>query len=110
MNWIAATGMMAKCIVNHAGIFDTRFDVLHDRRIVVHRMGKWRPYFDVPAKHEKFNPSAHVLKWKTPMLVTPRRNGFPAYQARNPSALSRPLQRRGIESQLLTFQMRIITS
>ena len=60
------------------------------------------PYFAHPDMHEKHNPSAHVAKWKTPMLVihgekdyrVPPEQGIATFTA---------LQRRGIDSQLLIF-------
>lgn len=103
MNWIAGNWNDGfKCIVNHAGIFDTRSMYYTTEELWFTEWENGGPYFDVPAKHEKFNPSAHVLKWKTPMLVTQGEMDFRVPSAQSFGAFT-ALQRRGIESQLLTF-------
>ena len=103
MNWIAGNWNDGfKCIVNHAGIFDTRSMYYTTEELWFTEWENGGPYFDVPAKHEKFNPSAHVLKWKTPMLVTQGELDFRVPSAQSFGAFT-ALQRRGIDSQLLTF-------
>lgn len=103
MNWIAGNWNDGfKCIVNHAGIFDSRSMYYTTEELWFTEWENGGAYFDAPAKHEKFNPSAHVLKWKTPMLVTQGELDFRVPSAQSFAAFT-ALQRRGIESQLLTF-------
>jgi dipeptidyl aminopeptidase/acylaminoacyl peptidase len=60
------------------------------------------PYYQVPAKHEQFNPANFVDRWRTPTLVihgaldfrVPYSQGLATFTA---------LQRRGIDSRLLFF-------
>nr|WP_315485685.1 S9 family peptidase [uncultured Undibacterium sp.] len=103
MNWIAGNWSDGfKCIVNHAGVFDTRAMYYSTEELWFNEWENGGTYYDVPAKHEKHNPVSHVKNWKTPMLVTQGELDF-----RIPSTQSfgtfTALQRRGIESQLLTF-------
>lgn len=103
MNWIAGNWNDGfKCIVNHAGIFDARSMYYTTEELWFTEWENGGPYFDVPAKHEKFSPSAHVLKWKTPMLVTQGELDFRVPSAQSFATFT-ALQRRGIDSQLLTF-------
>ncbi|WP_230409584.1 S9 family peptidase [Undibacterium fentianense] len=103
MNWIAGNWSDGfKCIVNHAGIFDSRSMYYTTEELWFTEWENGGPYFKVPAKHEKFNPSAHVTKWKTPMLVTQGELDFRVPSAQSFGAFT-ALQRQGIDSQLLTF-------
>jgi len=103
MNWIAGNWSDGfKCIVNHAGIFDSRSMYYTTEELWFTEWENGGTYYDVPAKHEKHNPSAHVLKWKTPMLVTQGELDFRVPSAQSFAAFT-ALQRRGIDSQLLTF-------
>ena len=103
MNWIAGNWNDGfKCIVNHAGIFDTRSMYYTTEELWFTEWENGGTYYDVPAKHEKHNPSAHILKWKTPMLVTQGELDFRVPSAQS-FAVFTALQRRGIDSQLLTF-------
>lgn len=103
MNWIAGNWNDGfKCIVSHAGIFDSRSMYYTTEELWFTEWENGGAYFDAPAKHEKFNPSAHILKWKTPMLVTQGELDFRVPSAQS-FGLFTALQRRGIDSQLLTF-------
>ncbi len=103
MNWIAGNWSDGfKCIVNHAGVFDTRAMYYSTEELWFNEWENGGTYYDVPAKHEKFNPVHHVKKWKTPMLVTQGEMDFRIPSTQSFSAFT-ALQRRGIESQLLIF-------
>jgi dipeptidyl aminopeptidase/acylaminoacyl peptidase len=103
MNWIAGNWSDGfKCIVNHAGVFDTRAMYYSTEELWFNEWENGGTYYDVPAKHEKFNPVSHVKKWKTPMLVTQGEMDFRIPSTQSFGAFT-ALQRRGIESQLLTF-------
>ena len=102
-NWIAGHWPdRFKCIVNHAGIFDTRTMYYTTEELWFTEWENGGPYYVKPELHEKFNPSASVTKWKTPMLVThgqldyrvPYTQGIGTFTA---------LQRQGVESRLLVF-------
>ncbi|MFZ6798575.1 prolyl oligopeptidase family serine peptidase [Undibacterium sp. Di24W] len=103
MNWIAGNWSDGfKCIVNHAGVFDTRAMYYSTEELWFNEWENGGTYYDVPAKHEKFNPVSHVKNWKTPMLVTQGELDFRIPSTQSFGAFT-ALQRRGIESQLLTF-------
>lgn len=103
MNWIAGNWPDGfRCIVNHAGIFDSRFMSYSTEELWFDEWEQGGPQFVNPANYEKQNPVNHVANWKTPMLVThgmldfrvPFEQGIAAFTA---------LQRRGIESQFLWY-------
>jgi dipeptidyl aminopeptidase/acylaminoacyl peptidase len=103
MNWIAGNWNDGfKCIVNHAGVFDTRAMYYSTEELWFNEWENGGPYFDVPAKHEKFNPVSFVKNWKTPMLVTQGEMDFRIPSTQSFGAFT-ALQRRGIDSQLLVF-------
>jgi len=102
-NWIAGNWPdRFRCIVNHDGIFDQRAMAYSTEELWFTEWEQGGPYYAAPASHERFNPSAHVEKWRTPMLVihgdrdyrVPPEQGIATFTA---------LQRRGIESRLLYF-------
>lgn len=103
MNWIAGNWNDGfKCIVNHAGVFDTRAMYYSTEELWFNEWENGGTYYDVPAKHEKFNPVSHVKNWKIPMLVTQGEMDFRIPSTQSFGAFT-ALQRRGIDSQLLTF-------
>ena len=103
MNWIEgnwADGF--KCIVNHDGVFDTRGMAYATEEQWFTDWESGGPYYDVPEKHERFNPVNFVTKWKTPMLVVQGDLDFRIPTAQGLGTFT-ALQRRGIESKLLVF-------
>ena len=104
MNWIAGNWTEPfKCLVSHAGIFDTARMALHRPRSCGSTSGSTAaPPFEVPENYEKHNPVNHVAHWSKPMLVihgqldyrVPYTQGIATFTA---------LQRRGIPSRLLIF-------
>lgn len=102
-NWIASQWPdRFRCIVNHAGIFDTRSMYYTTEELWFAEWENGGPYFESPHVHERFNPAAHVTKWKTPMLVT---HGALDYRVPYAQGLATftALQRRGVRSRLLIF-------
>ena len=91
-----------KCLVNHAGIFDSRTMYYTTEELWFDEWEHGGPYYDKPATFEKFNPSALVTQWRTPMLVT---HGGLDYRVPYSQGLGTftALQRRGVESQFLYF-------
>jgi len=103
MNWIAGRWPERfRCIVNHAGIFDSRSMYYTTEELWFPEWDLGGPYFASPESHERWNPAQHVAAWRTPMLVihgaldfrVPYTQGLATFTA---------LQRRGIESRFLFF-------
>jgi dipeptidyl aminopeptidase/acylaminoacyl peptidase len=102
-NWIAGKWSDGfKCIVNHAGIFDTRSMYYTTEELWFTEWENGGPYFKTPEIHERFNPSAHVNDWKTPMLVTHGEKDYRVPYSQGIATFT-ALQRRGIESRLIVF-------
>jgi dipeptidyl aminopeptidase/acylaminoacyl peptidase len=103
VNWIAGNWPdRFKCLVNHDGIFDARTMYYSTEELWFDEWEHGGPYFEKAENFEKFNPSAHVKKWKAPMLVVHGEQDFriPVEQG---IATFTALQRRGVESRLLVF-------
>jgi len=103
MNWIAGNWNDGfRCLVNHDGVFDSRGMAYSTEEQWFTDWENGGAYFNVPDKHERFNPVHHVNKWKTPMLVIQGDLDFriPTAQALGTFTA---LQRKGIDSQLLVF-------
>lgn len=106
VNWIAGVWSQPwKCLVTHDGVFDDRMMGYSTEELW---FSEWEhggpghtPWSD-PAAYERFNPVDHVAAWNRPQLIIhsardyriPIEQGLAAFDA---------LQRRGIESRLLTF-------
>jgi dipeptidyl aminopeptidase/acylaminoacyl peptidase len=102
-NWIAGKWPDGfKCIVNHAGIFDTRSMYYTTEELWFTEWENGGPYFDTPEIHERFNPVNFVKAWKTPMLVTHGQRDFRVPYAQGIATFT-ALQRRGIESKFVVF-------
>ncbi|MCS6946946.1 MAG: S9 family peptidase, partial [Steroidobacteraceae bacterium] len=102
-NWIAGRWPdRFRCIVNHAGIFDTRMMYYSTEELWFTEWENGGPYFAVPQNHEAFNPARFVTEWRTPMLVI---HGARDYRVPYTQGLATftALQRRGIESRFLFF-------
>ena len=92
-----------KCLIDHDGVFDNRMMGYATEELW---FSEWEnghtPVWENQANYERFNPINHVADWKVPMLVIhgakdyriPIEQGIAAFTA---------LQRKGIESQFLTF-------
>ncbi len=102
-NWIAGNWSDGfRCIVNHAGIFDTRSMYYTTEELWFTEWENGGPYHDAPQVHEKFNPANFVKQWKTPMLVTHGEKDFRVPYTQGIATFT-ALQRRGVESRLLVF-------
>ena len=103
MNWIAGNWPdRFKCIVNHAGIFDTRSMYYTTEELWFTEWENGGPYFTNPAKHEQFNPANFLNQWRTPMLVIHGEKDFRVPYSQGLAAFT-ALQRRGIESRLVMY-------
>ena len=103
INWMAGQwGEAWRCLVNHAGIFDTRMMGYSTEELWFTEWENGGPVYAVPENYERHNPALFVEQWQTPMLVihgqydyrVPVEQGIATFTA---------LQRRGIPSQFLYF-------
>lgn len=103
MNWIAGNWSdRFKCIVNHAGIFDSRSMYYTTEELWFAEWENGGPYFANPSKHEEFNPANFINQWRTPMLVIHGEKDFRVPYSQGLAAFT-ALQRRGIESRLVVY-------
>ncbi len=103
MAWIAGNWSdKFKCLVNHAGISDSRAMYYTTEEIWFDEWEHGGPQFQHPEHYEKFNPINHVSKWQTPTLVI---HGLKDYRVPYSQGLATftALQRRGIDSEFLVF-------
>jgi dipeptidyl aminopeptidase/acylaminoacyl peptidase len=102
-NWIAGLWPDGfRCIVNHAGIFDTRSMYYTTEELWFTEWENGGPYYQTPEIHERFNPANYVKQWRTPMLVTHGELDFRVPYTQGIATFT-ALQRRGIESRLVEF-------
>jgi dipeptidyl aminopeptidase/acylaminoacyl peptidase len=95
-NWIAGNWPDGfRCIVNHAGIFDTRSMYYTTEELWFTEWENGGPYYATPEIHERFNPANYVTKWKTPMLVTHGELDFRVPYTQGLATFT-ALQRRGV--------------
>lgn len=103
MNWIAGNWPDGfRCIVNHAGIFDTRSMGYMTEELWFTEWENGGPPWDPKADYEKWNPLNHVTKWRTPMLVLHGEKDYRVPYAQGIATFT-TLQRRGIPSRLVTY-------
>jgi dipeptidyl aminopeptidase/acylaminoacyl peptidase len=103
VNWIASQWNEPwKCLVNHDGLFDTRFMAYSTEELW---FTEWEnggmPYMP-NATYAAFNPADHVGKWSKPMLVVHGQQDFRVPLEQGLSTFT-ALQRQGIESKFLYF-------
>ncbi len=102
-NWIAGKWPDGfRCIINHAGIFDTRMMYYTTEELWFTEWENGGPYFKTPEIHERFNPANHVTEWRTPMLVIHGQLDFRVPYSQGLATFT-ALQRRGIESRFVVF-------
>ena len=91
-----------KCLVNHAGVFDTRIMGTNTEELWFSEWENGGTPVQVPQNYEKFNPANHVGKWKAPMLVIHGQLDYRVLVEQGLASFS-AAQRNGVESQLLYF-------
>ncbi len=102
-NWIAGKWPDGfRCIVNHAGIFDTRLMYYTTEELWFTEWENGGPYFKTPEIHERFNPANYVGEWRTPMLVIHGELDFRVPYSQGLATFT-ALQRRGVESRFVVF-------
>jgi dipeptidyl aminopeptidase/acylaminoacyl peptidase len=101
--WIAGNWSSPwKCLVDHDGVFDNRMMGYSTEELWFSEWENGGTPWANPEGYERFNPVNHVKDWKVPMLIVhnqmdlriPIEQGIAAFTA---------LQRKGIESKLLSF-------
>jgi acylaminoacyl-peptidase len=103
MNWIAGNwNEPFKCIVSHAGIFDTRGMGYMTEELWFSEWENGGTPWDVPQNYEKYNPQGHVADWSKPMLVIAGQLDYRVPYSQSLSMFN-ALQRRGIPSRLLVY-------
>jgi len=103
INWIAGNWNEPwKCLVNHDGIFDSRFMGYSTEELWFSEWENGGTPWEPNTTYAKFNPADHVAKWTKPTLIVqgqldyrvPLEQGISTFTA---------LQRKGIPSKLLYF-------
>ena len=103
MNWIEGNWPdRFRCIVNHDGVFDQRFQYYSTEELWFEEWEHGAPQYENPDAYETFNPLKFVAKWHTPMLIVHGEQDFRIPYAQGIAAFT-ALQRRGIDSRLLLF-------
>ena len=92
-----------KCQIDHDGVFDNRLMGYETEELW---FSEWEnghtTVWENPAEYERFNPINHVADWTKPMLVIHSAKDFRIPLDQGIGAFT-ALQRKGIESELLTF-------
>jgi dipeptidyl aminopeptidase/acylaminoacyl peptidase len=103
VNWIAGNwNDRFRCLVNHDGLFDTEFMYYSTEELWFPEREFLGPPYESRDAYDRWNPSMHVDKWQTPMLVVhgeldhrvPITQGLATFNA---------LQRKGVPSKLLYY-------
>ena len=103
VNWIAGNWASPwKCLVSHSGVFDNRMMGYSTEELWFNEWEMKGTPYDKPENHEKHNPVNHVSNWNTPMLVVHGQLDYRIPVEQSIGAFA-ALQRRGVDSQLLTF-------
>jgi acylaminoacyl-peptidase len=103
INWIAGNWNQPwKCLVNHDGIFDTRFMAYSTEELWFSNWENGGMPFQAGTDFTKFNPADHVAEWRVPTLVV---EGGRDYRVPQEEAISTftALQMKGVPSKFLYF-------
>jgi dipeptidyl aminopeptidase/acylaminoacyl peptidase len=103
INWIAGNwSERFRCLVNHDGNFDEKFAYYATEELWFPEWEHGGTPWENPASFAKHNPSDHVNKWKTPMLVIHGGKDYRVVETEGIATFT-ALQRRGIPSKMLYF-------
>jgi len=103
VNWIAGNWASPwKCLVSHSGVFDNRMMGYSTEELWFNEWEMKGTPYEKPENYERHNPVNYVSNWKTPMLVVHGQLDYRIPVEQSIGAFT-ALQRRGIDSQLLTF-------
>jgi acylaminoacyl-peptidase len=91
------------CLIDHDGVFDNRLMGYETEELW---FSEWEnghaTVWEDPAGYERFNPLDHVADWSKPMLVVHSAKDFRIPLDQGIAAFT-ALQRKGVESEFLTF-------
>lgn len=103
INWIAGNWPDGfSCLVNHAGVFDTRSMYYATEELWFMEWEFGGPQFQVPADYERHNPVNFVGNWNTPMLVIHGQKDYRVLVEQGLTTFT-ALQRQGIPSEFLYY-------
>ncbi len=103
INWMAGNWSEPfKCLVSHAGIFDSRSMAYTTEELWFDEWEHGGPPFEMPENFEKHNPVNHVTEWNTPMLVVHGQRDYRVPYSQGIATFT-VLQRRGIPSRLIIY-------
>jgi len=103
VSWIAGNWPDGfKCLVNHAGVFDTRAMGYMTEELWFTEWEFDGTVYDNPSLYEQWNPLNFVKNWQTPMLVIHGEQDFRVPYTQGIAAFT-AAQRRGIASEYLHF-------
>ena len=103
INWIAGNWNQPwKCLVNHDGIFDTRFMGYSTEELWFSEWENGGATFEPGSDFNRFNPADHVADWRVPTLVVEGGKDFRVPQEEAIATFT-ALQRKGIPSKFLYF-------
>ncbi len=102
-NWIAGNWSDGfKCIVNHAGIFDTRSMYYTTEELWFTEWENGGPYYKTAEIHERFNPSATSRSGRRPCWCCMVSSDFRVPYSQGIATFT-ALQRLGVESRFVAF-------
>ncbi len=103
INWIASQWKEPwKCLVNHDGIFDSRFMGYSTEELWFSEWENGGTPWQPNTTYSKFNPADHVGEWSVPTLVVQGQNDF-RVPLEEGIATFTALQRKGVPSKFLYF-------
>ncbi|MGR4863733.1 prolyl oligopeptidase family serine peptidase [Caulobacter sp. LARHSG274] len=103
INWIASQWKQPwKCLVDHDGIFDSRFMGYSTEELWFSEWENGGPPYQAGTTYSKFNPADHVDQWSVPELVVQGGNDYRVPLEEGIGTFT-ALQRKGVPSKLLYF-------
>jgi acylaminoacyl-peptidase len=103
VNWIAGRWKQPwKCLVNHDGIFDSRFMGYSTEELWFSEWENGGPPYQANTTYSQFNPADHVADWSVPELVVQGGNDYRVPLEEGIGTFT-ALQRKGVPSKLLYF-------
>ncbi|BDG03642.1 dipeptidyl-peptidase 5 [Anaeromyxobacter oryzae] len=102
VNWINGQTDRFRCLVTHAGDFDTHAAYYDTEELWFPEWEMGGPAYENAEAYDRWSPRRFVSRWKTPTLVTHGELDFRVTVTQGLSTFT-ALQRRGIPSKLLVF-------
>ncbi|WP_374274894.1 prolyl oligopeptidase family serine peptidase [Brevundimonas sp.] len=103
VSWIAGKWPNEfKCLVNHDGVFDTRFMAFSTEELWFTEWENGGTPWERGTTYERFNPINEVANWRAPMMVVSGGRDYRVPTDQSIAAFT-AAQRQGIESKFLYF-------